>query len=346
MVKKKLYSHVFMAFGKTRETRETKQEILKGVGAVNILAVNPTRAEQNSILKNDASLEPINYVDTTTVKDASGNDVEVPRVRITLIVKTDPKIACNNGIEKTVFVSIFIAKGHLYSNKRGVTKVQVIDRFGRTAWVTSEELKEHAIPMLDITKGKHAGTRRPANLDKQYRPAFIGEAELIDHLVKFLNFPRPDSWDRENEVWVMKTNEAELRDSEAFIDENDFNAIFKGDVSVIRDAFMGAPKNAYKLGFGVRTDREGTLRQAVYTRLPMSLATTNYKDFETALIADAAANPPRHPDTIYEAKSLSIYTATPTDYSTAPALPPESEAPAPGLPPEDLPPDTPPFDTL
>lgn len=332
---------MFMAFGKVRETKEVQRELIQGVGAVNILAVNPTRAEQNAILKNDFSLDPINYIDTAKVKDAKGNEIEVPRVRITFVVKTDPKIACNNGIETIQFVSLFLTKGHMYSHKDGVDKIQVIDRFGRTNWVTSEELKVHAIPMNNIKKGKFAGTQRPANLDPQYRPAYIGEAEIIDHINKFLNFPRPDVWNRELETYVLKTNQAELKDSEVYFEEEQCEAFFKGDVSVIRDALMGAPKNAYKLGFGVRTKNDGTLQQAVYTRMPMSLSTLNFKDFEAALIADAAANPPRHPDTFYKAAPLEKYTATPTDYSTPQEAP--AESPVESSPVDDLPPDTSPF---
>lgn len=348
MTKTKLYSHVFMAFGKSRETKEFQREYIKGVAAVNILAVNPTRAEQNQILKSEGSTDAINYVDTAKVKDAKGNEQEVPRVRVTFIVRTDPKIACNSGISSTQFVSIFLSKGYLYSHKEdGVTKIQVIDRFGRTAWATSEELKEHKIPMNTIRKGPDAGKKKPANIDKVYHPAYIGEPELIDHMKKFTNIPRPDVWDNDKRVWVMKTDPAELRDCEAMLEPEDFEKIFKGDVSVIRDAIMGAPMNAYKLMFGVRIKTDGTIQQAVYTRLPVNLAVTNYKDFEAALLEDAAANPPRHPDTSYKAGPLEKFVATPTDYSTVAA--PETsgasaeEVPAEEPPMEDLPADTSPF---
>lgn len=337
-MKKNIFSPVLMAFGKVRETREFQRDFYVGGAAVNIIAVNPTREEQNAILGNDSNAEPIKYVDTTKVKDSKGEEKEVPRVRVTLVVKTDPKIACNNGIETTQFVSFFLSKGYLYSNKTGVTKIQVIDRFGRTAWVTSEELKEHKIPMSLHSKGKYAGQKRPANLDPQYRPAYIGEPELIENIRTFLNFPRPDVWDPAQETYVMKTNEAELADAESLIE--DMEAVFKGDVSVIRDAFMGAPNNAYKLMFGVRTKNDGTLQQTVYTRVPMLLSKTNYKDWEKALLDDATANPPRHPDTFYKAGPLEKYSATPTDYSQVSAEESQGVSDAPI---EDLPMDTSPF---
>ena len=329
-----------MAFGKVRETKEIQREYLQGVGAVNILAVNPTREEQNKILNSSANQEPIVYVDTTKVKDSKGVEKEVPRARVTFIVRTDPKVACNNGIETTQFVSIFISKGHLYSTKNGVTKIQVIDRFGRTAWVTSEELKDHKIPINNITKGKYAGTQRPANLDRVYRPAYIGEPELIEHIRLFLNFPRPDVWDREKETYVLKTDENALADSMCLLDNVD--ALFNGDFSEVRDAIMGAPKNAYKLCFGVRIKNDGTLQQAVYTRVPIALSDTKYADLNASLISDATANPPRHADTFYKASNLEKYQAAPTDYSTVPEQP-EAQVEAPAEAPDDLPPDTPPF---
>ena len=203
-----------MAWGKVRETHETQRELLRGCAAVNVLAVNPDRKEQNLILKSDVNLDPIVYTDTTTVKDSKGNDVEVPRTRITWIVKTDPRIACNNGIETTQFLSFFLSKGYVYSHKDGVTKVQVIDRFGRTAWVTAEELKEHKIPVYKISKGPRAGQMMPANLDPQYHKAYIGEADLIAHMRAFLNFPRPDEWNNDAQTYVMKTNPQDLADAD------------------------------------------------------------------------------------------------------------------------------------
>ena len=338
MTKIRLRSHILMAFGKARETRESQRDLFVGCGAVNILAVNPTRQEQNAILKSDANLDPINYVDTTTAKDSRGNEVEVPRVRITFITKTDPRIACNGGIDTTQFVSFFLTKSHLYSNKDGITKVQVIDRFGRTAWVTAEELKEHKIPVYTIKKGARAGQQMPANLDPQYHPAFVGEADLIEHMRQFLNMPRPDRWDNDAQTYVMKTNPQELADAESYFDSEQLEAMFKGDVSVVRDALMGAPKNAYKLLFGVRTKDDGTLQQAVYVSAPMNLAVSNYKAWEKMLLEDAAANPPRHPNVYYKAGPLEKYSATPTDYNNLPEASEEESSPI-----DDLPVDSSPF---
>ena len=336
MSKNSIFAPFLMAFGKMRETKEFQRDFYTGVGAGRILAVNPTRAEQNKILQSDANLDPINYVDTAKVKDAKGNEIEVPRVRITFIFRTDPKIACNNGIEFTHFITFFISKGYSYSSKNGVNKIQVIDRFGRTGWVTSEELKDHKIPMMNITKGLHAGTQRPANLDPMYRPCFIGEADFIENLRVFMNFPRPDVWDNDQQTYIMKTDEKELAESDCMLDDDTLNAMFKGDVSVIRDVIMSAPKNAYKLMFGVRTKEDGSLQQDVYTRMPVALAATSYKNLEKALLDDATANPPRHPNTFYKAGPLEKYSVQPTDYS-------EPEAPQENAPVEDLPEDTSPF---
>lgn len=334
-------THVLMAFGKSRETKEFQRDFFVGVGAGNIVAVNPTREEQNAILGNDSNTEPIKYVDTTKVKDSRGNEIEVPRVRVTFIFKTDPKIACNNGIETTQFISFFISKGYLYSHKDGITKIQVIDRFGRTAWVTSEELKGHKIPSYTIRNGEFAGQVRQANLHPTYRPAYIGEPDFIANIRAFMNFPRPDVWDDTNKTYVLKTNEAELAESDCLID--DMEAIFKGDLSVVREAIMGASMNAYKVMFGVRTKNDGTLQQAVYTREPLALAITNYKALEKDLVEDAAANPPRHPDTYYKAGPLEKFSAQPTDYSTVSQEEPQEPEAQPVPPVEDLPPDTSPF---
>lgn len=337
----KLRARILMAWGKVRETHETQRELLRGCAAVNVLAVNPDRKEQNLILKSDVNLDPIVYTDTTTVKDSKGNDVEVPRTRITWIVKTDPRIACNNGIETTQFLSFFLSKGYVYSHKDGVTKVQVIDRFGRTAWVTAEELKEHKIPVYKISKGPRAGQMMPANLDPQYHKAYIGEADLIAHMRAFLNFPRPDEWNNDAQTYVMKTNPQDLADAESYFTEEDFQKIFSGDVSLIKDTIMGVNvrRNAYKIMFGVKTKDDGTLQQAVYMSAPMNLAIRDYKAWEKMLMEDAAANPPRHPNIAYLAGPLEKYVAAPTDYSNMPS----GDAGEPEAPVDDLPFDSSPF---
>lgn len=333
MTKRKAFS--FMAVGKGHESKEFTREFFKGVGAVNILAVNPTREEQNKILNSDRT-EPIEYVGSATVQDALGNDVEVPQVRITFIVRTDPKIACNNGITTTQLVTFFITKARWWNKAH--TKFQVIDRYGRTAWVTQEEYEAYKIPTYIVKSGEHAGETREMSICSDYRPAYRGEDELMSNVKAFLVIDRPDPWNPKTERYEMSKDPAYLDDCQCLFES--WDEIFKGNVTEIRNALMGAPQQAYKLMFGVRTKSDGTQSQVFYTRRPLTLSTMKYDTLNKDLMSDMVNN--LHTDTVYKAGPLEKYTLEPTDYSQqAPA-----EAPAEAETVDDLPPDTNPFEDM
>lgn len=329
---KKAFS--FMAVGKGHESKEFVRELYKGVGAVNILAVNPSREEQNNILKTNKNTDPIQYVGTTTVKDAQGNEVEVPQVRITFVIRTDPKIACNNGISTTQLLSFFVTKARWWDSN--FTKFQVIDKYGRTAWVTPQEFEAHKVPTYVVKSGEHAGETREMNISSDYRPAYRGEDDLMKNIKAFLVIDRPDPWDNEKKAYIMSSNADYLKECECLLDS--WDAIFKGDVKEIRDAIMSVPNQAYKLMFGVRTKNDGSQSQVFYVREPLTLSTMKYDTLNKDLISDAAQN--LHSDTVYKAGPLEKFTLTPTDYSQQGN---GAEAEAPAEVPEDLPEDTNPF---
>lgn len=326
MANRKAFS--FMALGKSHESKEFTRDFFKGVGAVNILAVNPSREEQNSILKTDRNTDPINYVGTTKVKDAQGNEIEVPQVRIVFVVRTDPKIACNNGIETVQLVSFFVSKTKWWN--KDFTKFQVIDDYGRTAWVTPEEFEAHKIPTYVVKTGEHAGETRPISISPEYRAAYQGEDDLMKNIKAFLVIDRPDPWDNTAKRYVMSKDEAYLKDCTCLLET--WDNIFKGDVSEIRDAIMSVPQQAYKLMFGVRTRQDGTQNQVFYVREPLTLATTKYDVLQKDLMSDMVAN--LHTDTVYKAGPLEKFTLTPTDYSQQ-----NESAAVPSEEVDDLPPD-------
>ena len=95
--------------------------------------------------------------------DVDGKKVDC---RIDFIVRLIP--AKSNGIEMTSKVALFLRKEYRFNKDK--TKVQVIDKYGRTAWVTIEQAKaKRFLYMLMV----------PANLDADYRPCFVGEEELL-----------------------------------------------------------------------------------------------------------------------------------------------------------------------
>ena len=126
----------FMAFSAGKESTEggaIKRYI--GVAPVKVLATNPTKAELEA-LYNTTLEKDVEYIGTQNVE---GKDV--PYTRIDFIVRTDAE-KCD-GIEMTTKVSYFIRKEYRFNGEK--TKVQVIDKYGRTAGVTKEQANAHEI---------------------------------------------------------------------------------------------------------------------------------------------------------------------------------------------------------
>ena len=302
----------FMAVATGQESKEIVTRRFIGIGALGVVAVNPTRAEQNNILEQNFSNEEIKYVGEATVKDKNNQDINVPQIRISVLMKTDPEIACNNGLEEYFFVNFFLNKAAQYSFKDGVTKMQVIDKYGRTAWVTPEQAQNHVVPEYIIKNGPRAGQTMKANICADYRVAYQGEENLVKFICAFLCIPRPDAWDPEKKAYVMKTDAKELAKSECLLD--DIKKYFDGNVSEVDKVLKFQKKNRVKLLIGVRTAQNGSQYQDVYTQMPLRLSTTSYKEWEEALKADKQFG--RHPNTEYRVCNLMEFKTQATDYST------------------------------
>lgn len=302
-----------MAVAMGSESKEIEVERLIGIAAPKVLAVNPTRAEKNKILEQDFTDEEIKYVSEASVKSKDNKDINVPQIRIDILMKTDPEIACNNGLEKTFTVSFFISKAANYSFKNPANPtMQVIDKYGRTAWVTPAQAKDHIVPEYIIQKeGPRKGQTMKANICPDYRPAYIGEEDLVKFIIALLNIPRPDVWDAENKTYVMKTDPKELAKSECMLDN--IKNYFDGNVSEVAKIVKFQPNNKLKLLLGVRTANNGAQYQAVYTAMPLKLSVTNYKVWEDALKDDKAAG--RHPNVEYRVCNLSVFKAEATNYA-------------------------------
>lgn len=296
-----------MAVSKGRSaTEEVVAKRLQGVAAGTIEAVNPDLKTIKELFPRSQATEEPKYVGTTTIKNSKEADVEVPQVRISLIFKTDPAISTNNGIAATLTIPIFLAKGYSYSHKNGITKVKVIDKYGRTGWATQEEVKTHAIP--EYANG-------PANIDKDYHPCFIGEDELVSLIIAYLGLPRPDVWDDDAKKFVMKTKEDELAESVCLLDH--VEDYFKGDLSEIREILAYQPDNRVKVILGIRTNNNGNQYQAAYTKQWLKLGTSNYKnvvkDIEDA--EKAARDGGREPSTRFVVGPLEEVTLQATNYA-------------------------------
>lgn len=245
---------VFMAFAsgvESTEAVEIKRYI--GVAPVSILAVNPTKKELEQIYNTTLEKEP-EYLGE---QDVEG--LKVKTVRIDFIVKTDAE-KC--GVEMVTKIPFFLRDQHRYNSDK--TKLQVIDLYGRTAWVTKEQFEKHEIPVY---------SNGPANLDKNYRPLFVGEEELTKFIKTYLGIPNVMKY--VNNTWVLVDNP---QDCEARLDG--IKNYFTGNYQELKTIIALQPNNKIKALFGVRTTDDNKQYQSVYTQMFLNNRVSDYSKLE------------------------------------------------------------------
>lgn len=302
-----------MAISRGKESRET-QEFKRyiGVAPVFIKAINPTKEEQEDLFGVKLDEAPV-YIGK--VADNNGN--EYANARISIILQPDSE---KIGFEMPLIsMALFLQKRYRYNNDN--TKVQVIDKYGRTAWGTVELAKANK-PLMDKN-----GV--PLNIDhKSYRPAYVGEEELMNFVKTYLCIPNVSKWDANSRSWVPNTD-INPEDCECRFD--DLSKVFSGDFTEIKSALGFQPTNKVKVLLGVRTDtKSGKLYQAVYTKRFLSNAASKYDSLDREIqdsINNAIANG-RAITTEYRVVPVQEYTIEATTFSQdTSAVVPSSEMP-------------------
>ena len=283
----------FMAFGKAQVSKEaTEIKRYTGVGSVFVVGVNPNKAELEKLYDRELDKDP----EYLTEKDG------VTSARIDFIIKTDPTAKCSNGIELLTKFSMFIRNEYRFNKDK--TKVQVIDKYGRTAWVTKEQAKAHEIPVYK---------NGPANIDKDYRPAYVGEEDITNFLKLFLGISNVEKW--------VKNEATGRREVVGLVDNpqdcecrlENIEDYFKGKFNEIKDAINLMPNNKIKVLFGVRTTDEGKQYQDVYTRKFLSNTVSVYDK----LAEDVQTNKDNgaYPNTEFVVADLQEYTVQATNFN-------------------------------
>lgn len=282
-----------MAFSKGKETTDVVIKRYIGVAPVKVLAVNPTKAEMEKIYGTDIENDPV-YVGKVDVNGQSYNNV-----RLDFIVATDEE---KTGVSMTTKVAIFVREQYRYN--RDMTKVQVIDKYGRTAWVTKEQAQNHEIPVY--TNGL------PANIDKDYRPCYVGEEDLTNFIKAYLNIPNVMKY--ANGTWILVDNP---QDCEARLDN--IKDYFRGDFRELKDIMALQPNNKVKVLFGVRTNDEGNQYQAAYTNMFLKNGVTDYSKLDADLQSRKAAG--AYPNTEFKVCEFKEYNVEATDFSEVAPMP-------------------------
>jgi hypothetical protein len=216
-----------------------------GVGSCFVLALNPNKAELSSLYGTEITNDP-SYLSEVEI---NGN--KIPSVRLDFILKTDVNSPFNNGIEFTSKATFFLRKEPRYN--KDATKCQVIDKYGRTAWVTIEQAKNHEIPVY---------SNGPAKICPDYRVAYVGEEDLVNFLIAYLGIPGTTKRQADGN-YIEKTAE-ELVECEAGLEK--IKEYFKGDFSELRNIIALQPENKVKVMFGIKNN-DGKQIQTVYTNM-------------------------------------------------------------------------------
>ena len=238
-----------------KESVEGAFKLYKGIAAFNIVAVNPNKKELEALQGRDIEDEP-----EYKGKNDNGEDT----VRITFYGKTNPEAKVNNGIELMIPISFILTKALRKGTDSG--KTQIVDKYGRFAWATDEDLKNKAIPQYK---------NGPANISADYRTACQGEEYLVNFLKDWLNIPAPANY--KDNKWVMRANP---EDSEVSLD---LNKLFNGDVKELQEIVKLAVAYQVKGAVGIRTTEEGKQYQAVFTRKFAKNAVTDYSKIDAEI---------------------------------------------------------------
>lgn len=278
----------FMAFAKGKESKESNSiQRFVGITPVTVLAVNPDKKTLEELYNTTLEDEP-KYISEIEVEGT-----KIPSVRVDFIVKSTIN---PDFISKITF---FIRKEYRFN--RDKTKVQVIDKYGRTAWVTKDELNNHIIPV--------SANGNKINVDKDYRPCYRGEEDITKFFITYLEIPSVMKYNRDNGTWYMSEN---TEDSIARLDN--VEDYFKGDFSELKTALSLRPNNKIKAMFGVRTTSEGNQYQTCFTELFLKLNDKKVEKFEAALKErkDLGA----YPNAEFYVGELKPYNVEPTDFAS------------------------------
>ena len=303
------FSMLMMAIARGKESTDgTSFKRYIGIAPCFVKAVNPTKEELEKAF--DTTLEKApEYVGEQEV-DEGGHKVKYDNVRITFLTHPDPdKVGFDAGL---ISVSLFIRKQYRFNKDK--SKVQVIDKYGRTAWATAEEVKNHQIPMY---------SSGPANLDKDFRPAYVGEEDVTNFIIAYLNIPSVMRYNKVEKKWYMVDNP---QDSECRLDH--IEDYFKGDFSELKELLSFQPNNKLKILFGVKTSDDNKQYQAIYSQMFLKSSNNDYSKLEADVKSRKDAG--SYPSTEFIIGDFREYTITETDFSDSSNMPfatPENNSP-------------------
>lgn len=183
---------------KITQNNQQQQQLKVGYGLFTVQSFNPNRSELNKLLGKENSEEDkeVEYTKESTYSYGSEeNKVEkdVTQANVTIWLKE-----VKSG---RLYPLTFTLKNHVQYNSAG-DKTCFVNQFGKSFYA---DVKENLPDWFTFTKTKKG------SFDKEVRPAYVGERELMDFLRNWLNL---NEFDKENNLLELPISK-----------------IFKGDFS-------------------------------------------------------------------------------------------------------------------
>lgn len=251
---------VLMAIAAGQESKESiPSKVHVGVAACTLLAVNPNKNELSTKIFGTPE-RPANIEKEPEYIMVDDKEIKTIRIEFFLKVITEDENA--PAIIKRI--SYFV-RNEKYFNKDN-TKVQVINAYGDTAWLTKEELT-----------AKQAPAYAPDYVLKGMRVALKGEEDLVRFIKKFMNIP--------NYAIMKPSGEREVNPNPANC-ECQLGAIdkyFSGNITEIKEALSLRKTNKIKLLFGAKVTEDNKVYQDTYSRFPMSYGLRSYESLKRHL---------------------------------------------------------------
>lgn len=226
-------------FNESTEAVESSFPRFVGVSSIKVLAINPNNAKLRSLgwnVPEDAS-EP----EYTTVNEKGEKQARIRIMAQAMDHPSEPIIPLDFWVRPELQLS---------AEREGEDrKCKVIDSYGRTAWVTKDQMKAHAIP--EYANG-------PANIAPDYKPCHRGEESLVLFVMKYLNMTPYETFS--NGIWQKAEKPGR------FTIDN-WDALCKGNIKEIAEAIAVKPDNRCKVIFGVRKTDDNKTYQTFYPNL-------------------------------------------------------------------------------
>lgn len=292
----------FMAFsaGKGYEAKSFKKYI--GFAPVKVIAVNPNAKEIAAIFNKEPGEEPV----YTSEIEVEGKKVKKTQIRFYLQTIPD---ACK-GIKETFTLDYWLEDKPLVGTQSN--KAKIIDKYGQTAWATSDEVKNKQIPMQK---------NGPAPIDNDYRLAKKGEEELTDFLKVLLNIKKRFIYNKDSRTWEINTLATEEQCMARF---NNVEKIAGGDISEIKSIVKGLEENqVIKVLVGIKTTPENKQYYSVYPKV-FAPWYSNYDYMKTKVLQEQSNGSFANVEFLFS--ELQEFEVKPTSLSEKTGIPSESLA--------------------